>query len=300
MRGVSEMADIAGESNGYTRPRRQTRNNVTSQFGARSLAGPHRHRSYRGAHESEAAHSLVAVVGVADGRRGPQYHHDGSDRRRTRSRRGRIRAEACSRGRHRRRAGDHRPVRLREVDADQCRRREGRAARRRGPARRPEAGARAGHLLRLQRAAHRPGRARPPRFTPSSWPKPTPSTPARSGRMPASPTGSRVWSAPLATAATRWMRWPATMALPPAPLTSCSRPRQGRLSRGPAEHPRPGLAASRVDRGRRQRQVCRARRSTANTCVSSRASMAHHRAQGARGVPELITDLVLESEYLGG
>ena len=26
----------------------------------------------------------------------------------------------------------------------------------------------------------------------------------------------------------------------------------------------------------------------------------HHRAQGARGVPELITDLVLESEYLGG
>jgi catechol O-methyltransferase len=29
------MADIAGESNGYTRPRRETRNNVTSQFASR-------------------------------------------------------------------------------------------------------------------------------------------------------------------------------------------------------------------------------------------------------------------------
>jgi catechol O-methyltransferase len=35
MRGVREMADIAGESNRYTRPRRETRNNVTSQFASR-------------------------------------------------------------------------------------------------------------------------------------------------------------------------------------------------------------------------------------------------------------------------
>ena len=33
VRGGREMADIAGESNGYTRPRRETRNNVTSEFG---------------------------------------------------------------------------------------------------------------------------------------------------------------------------------------------------------------------------------------------------------------------------
>jgi hypothetical protein len=33
MRGGREMADIAAESNGYTRPRRETRNNVTSEFG---------------------------------------------------------------------------------------------------------------------------------------------------------------------------------------------------------------------------------------------------------------------------
>jgi catechol O-methyltransferase len=33
MRGVREMADIAGESNGYTRLRRETRNIATSQFG---------------------------------------------------------------------------------------------------------------------------------------------------------------------------------------------------------------------------------------------------------------------------
>jgi hypothetical protein len=32
MRGGREMADIGGESNGYTRPRRETRNNVTSEF----------------------------------------------------------------------------------------------------------------------------------------------------------------------------------------------------------------------------------------------------------------------------
>jgi hypothetical protein len=33
MRGGREMADIAAESNGYTRPRHETRNNVTSEFG---------------------------------------------------------------------------------------------------------------------------------------------------------------------------------------------------------------------------------------------------------------------------
>jgi hypothetical protein len=33
MRGGREMADIAGESNGYTRSRYETRNNVTSEFG---------------------------------------------------------------------------------------------------------------------------------------------------------------------------------------------------------------------------------------------------------------------------
>jgi catechol O-methyltransferase len=33
MRGGREMADIAGKSNGYTRPRCETRNNVTSEFG---------------------------------------------------------------------------------------------------------------------------------------------------------------------------------------------------------------------------------------------------------------------------
>jgi hypothetical protein len=32
MRGGREMADIAGESNGYTRLRRQTRNNVTANL----------------------------------------------------------------------------------------------------------------------------------------------------------------------------------------------------------------------------------------------------------------------------
>jgi hypothetical protein len=39
------MADIAGESNGYTRWRRETRNNATSEFGAAPaciLAGPPR------------------------------------------------------------------------------------------------------------------------------------------------------------------------------------------------------------------------------------------------------------------
>jgi catechol O-methyltransferase len=40
MRGGREMADIAGKSNGYTRWRRETRNNVTSQFGRSS--SPHR------------------------------------------------------------------------------------------------------------------------------------------------------------------------------------------------------------------------------------------------------------------
>jgi hypothetical protein len=33
MRGGREMADIAAESNGYARPRCETRNNVTSEFG---------------------------------------------------------------------------------------------------------------------------------------------------------------------------------------------------------------------------------------------------------------------------
>ena len=50
------------------------------------------------------------------------------------------------------------------------------------------------------------------------------------------------------------------------------RPRQGRLPGRPAEHPGPGLAAPGLDRGRRQRPGARARRSTASTCVSSRAS----------------------------
>src|ERR1700742_1396050 len=44
----------------------------------------------------------------------------------------------------------------------------------------------------------------PPGRTPSSSPKPTPSTPAKSGRTPASPTGSRAWSASSATVGTRW------------------------------------------------------------------------------------------------
>jgi hypothetical protein len=39
MRGVREMTDIAGESNGYTRWRRETRNNLTSQFGPLAQAG---------------------------------------------------------------------------------------------------------------------------------------------------------------------------------------------------------------------------------------------------------------------
>jgi hypothetical protein len=37
MRGGWEMADIAAESNGYTRPRCETRNNVTSEFGGRPV-----------------------------------------------------------------------------------------------------------------------------------------------------------------------------------------------------------------------------------------------------------------------
>ena len=70
-----------------------------------------------------------------------------------------IRRSQRAARRHRRRAGHHRQVRHGEVDPDQRRRREGRAARRRRPPCRPEAGAGARHLLRLQRAAHRPGRA---------------------------------------------------------------------------------------------------------------------------------------------
>jgi catechol O-methyltransferase len=37
--GGREMADIAAESNGYTRPCQETRNNVTSEFGARAAPG---------------------------------------------------------------------------------------------------------------------------------------------------------------------------------------------------------------------------------------------------------------------
>ena len=115
MRGGREMADIAGESNGYTGPRRETRNNVTSEFGD----APPRVECQRASvayDESEAAHSPVAVVGVADGA--------GARNITTTGQIGDGREAAAveyvlkhAGGRHRRRVGNHRPVRLREVDA---------------------------------------------------------------------------------------------------------------------------------------------------------------------------------------
>ena len=41
-------------------------------------------------------------------------------------------------------------------------------------------------------------------------PRPTPPMPAKSGRMPVWPIGLPAWSAPSATADTRWMRWPSS------------------------------------------------------------------------------------------
>jgi hypothetical protein len=40
MRGGRKMADIAAESNGYTRPRRETRNNATSELSGARLDRP--------------------------------------------------------------------------------------------------------------------------------------------------------------------------------------------------------------------------------------------------------------------
>ena len=83
----------------------------------------------------EAAGAVPALVVLAAGDRGPQHHQDRPDRRRTRGRRCRLCGRQRTPGRHRRRDRQGRRVRVREVVLDQRRRREGRAARRRGPPR---------------------------------------------------------------------------------------------------------------------------------------------------------------------
>ena len=126
-------------------------------------------------------------------------------------------------------------------------------------------------------------------------------TPARSGRMPVSPIGSPVWSAPSATAGTPWMRWPASMGLPRAHLTSCLSTTTRTLTWWTCRASSTGAGCTPARSWWPTTSRSRARRSTANTCVSSRASCgstAEHKAHVE--YQSLISDLVLESEYLGG